>query len=67
MKEKSLSAHKKEHNRDIDAKKNEHTNKKSSLSSRLKTAGIFLPILTFMLYYKILYTILMIGNTNNRS
>ena len=67
MKEKSFSAHEKEHKRDIDAKKNEPTNKKSSLSSRLKTAAIFLPILTFMLYFKILYTVLMIGNRNNRS
>jgi len=62
MKEKSSLAHEKEHNRDIDEKKNEHIKKISSLSSRLKAAAIFLPILIFMLYYKILYTLLMISN-----
>lgn len=39
----------------------EKTKKLSSLSSRLKTAAIALPILFLMLYFRFLYTILMIG------
>ncbi len=41
------------------------TPKRSSLSSRLKTACICLPILFFLIYYQFTYTILMISKLNN--
>jgi hypothetical protein len=57
MKEKKLL---KSQNKENDANKCEPV-KKSSLSSRLKTAAICLPILIFMLYFKFLYLILMMS------
>jgi hypothetical protein len=42
-------------------KNSEHIKKPTSLTSRLKTAIIALPILISMLYYKFLYTILMLS------
>jgi len=57
MKEKKLS---KSQNNEYDTNKSDPV-KKSSLSSRLKTAAICLPILIFMLYFKFLYMILMMS------
>lgn len=47
--------------RGSETSRNEPIKKQSSLSSRIKTAVICLPILIFMLYFKLTYTILIIS------
>jgi hypothetical protein len=44
--------------RTSDATQKEQVKKHSSLSSRIKTGAICLPILIFMLYFRLTYTLL---------